>query len=218
MWIAAIAAALAVVAVGVSFWPRAHQATGATAAPTAASTPTTSPLPIQSATPPPSAAASNQSSSTNPTASAVAVLDTSTWPKPVDCSKRTPPPEHIAYCKVPGRSQVQVLEACKAAALGTLWENSHNPKLGVKNPRLADDVEVCVRGSGLEKNSASSNVLGYLRKGRLQYIFVAGVNVNLNEASRQVFNATGDGSDIGFIAFNETELLETIISFYGELT
>lgn len=113
---------------------------------------------------------------------------------------------------------MQVLEACKAAALGTLWDNSHNPKLGVKNPRLADDVEVCVRGSGLEKNSDSSTVLGYLRKGRLQYILVAGVNVNLKEASQQVFNAMGDGSDIGFIAFSETELLVTITDFYGELT
>ncbi len=127
-------------------------------------------------------------------------------------------PSTLRSAQVPGKTQVQVLGACKAAALGTLWESSRRPKLGVENPRRVGDIETCVRGSGLEKNNDSSTVLAGIVKGQLRYVLVAGIDVGLNEASQHVFDVTGAGSDLGFISFNETELLITIDDFCAEPT
>lgn len=151
------------------------------------------------------------------TPSTTPTINTSNWPRPVDCSEGTPPPEHIAYCKVAGKTQVQVFRACEAAALGTLWDNSHRPKLGVQNRNLAADVETCVRGSGLEKNSLDSNVLGYLnKKGNLQYILVLGYDPGVESSYSHAFDVTDSGA--GFVAFNEDDIINKMVSFYQELS
>lgn len=116
-----------------------------------------------------------------------------------------------------GKTQVQVFEACAAAALGTLWDNSYKPKLGDQNKNLAADVETCVRGSGLEKNSLDSNVLGYFnKKGHLQYILVLGYDSGVAANYSHAFNAAGSGA--GFVAFHEDDVINKINSFYQELS
>lgn len=189
----------------------------ATESPSATTEPSSSAPATQKPTSPETTKPTQSPTVTDPTQPSTPTIDTSTWPKPIDCSNGTPPPEHIAYCKVKGKTQVQIFEACKAAALGTLWLDSPGHKLGKENSHLQADIETCVRGSGLEKNSADSNVLGYPSKnGKLLYILVLGWDTGVNDSYAHVFNATGEGSDIGFIAFDETELITKIISFYEE--
>lgn len=220
-WVVGAALVVALVVMLIAWNVRPDITTSApTPTPSATKSATVPSTPTSSATTP--SATQTPSASPTSTPSATPTIDTSSWPKPVDCTEGTPPPEHIAYCKVAGKTQVQVFEACKAAALGTLWVNSHNPKLGVKNASLKADIETCVRGSGLEKNSLDSNILGYLdKKGNLQYILVLGHDPDAQDPSvdgsySHAFNASGSGA--GFVAFNEDKVINKIISFYQELS
>lgn len=218
--VAAIALAVVLVA-GLVVWfiqpkPSTPSPTpSASQAATATPTPSASKTPIASATPSPSATGS---ATPTPTPSATPTLDTSKWPKSIDCSIGTPPPEFIALCAVAHKTQVQVVEACKAAALGTMWDDSPNHKFGVKDPNLAANIKTCIGGSGL-KNDPGSNILGYPLKGKprvLRYIAVLGIDASVDEPYAHAFNASGSSSDIGFLAFNEDSVLNKITSFYED--
>lgn len=111
------------------------------------------------------------------------------------------------------------MEACKAAALGTMWDDSPNHKFGVKDPNLAANIKTCIGGSGLVKNDPGSNILGYPLKGKpreLRYIAVLGVDASVDEPYSHIFNASGSSSDIGFLAFNEDVVRNKIMNFYED--
>ena len=121
-----------------------------------------------------------------------------------------------------GKTSVQVFEACRAAALGTLWARSPGHTYGVKDSELSANIKTCGQGTGVKINDATE-ILGYPKadkgdgKRELRYIMVSGWDSGVNDVYLHVYNATGDGSDLGFIAFNEDSWITKIGTFYQKI-
>jgi hypothetical protein len=117
---------------------------------------------------------------------------------------------------VAGKTQLQVLEACKAAAAGTLWASSPEHSYGTEDPNLQANIKVCAKGSGLTIDE-NTYVMGWPKggksTGKVQYIFVRGTPT-WEGISEQVFNALEDGAGAGFIAFDEGEWIGKIGDLY----
>jgi hypothetical protein len=134
----------------------------------------------------------------------------------------TPEPRHLAWCKVAGKTQVQVFEACKAAALGDLWRIAHANGYGTKDPDLAAHIKVCAAGAGITTDDGTADITGYPRGGKpdgeLQYIQVIGWSPTVKgETYQHVYYASGDPELIGFAADDEDSLIEKISLLYDSV-
>lgn len=189
-------------------------ATSATpAAPTATSV-ATSAAPTSPTTASPSATAT-------PSASDTTVDPTQNWTAPRHCANGIPATGHIAECKVTGKTQLQVYQACRAAAWGTLWDESLDHRFGIEDPNLAADKRICALGSGMWVGDPDSYyVFGYVKdhkvrtESALKYILVRGqANADIDSMVPLPFFASGP--DAGSPANDDNyELSNTIINSY----
>ena len=176
------------------------------ATPSASATPSATPTATESpsaTTEPSSSAPATQKptspETTKPTQSPTATDPTQEWEDPVDCPPGNPDSYmHLGQCKVKGKTQLQVYQACRAAALGSMARISGG-EAGDKSEidDLFDNIEICLKGSGFYTGSSYDGG-----------IYVEGCPLNCKDTKSrkglQYIMLTGGMKDGGYI---ETSLL-----------
>lgn len=172
-----------------------------------------------------SATTASPSATSTPSASATA--DTTVFGPTIDCTGGTPEQKYLGLCQVEGKTQTQVWQACRAAAWGSLWDESMQHRYGIKNPNLDTDRATCGEGLGLMAGDSvavfgSPDSLVDNRKGRtpdesaLRYILVRGNTVSEPDGDYifTVFNATGPKA--GYPVSDEGNVLrDKILDMYA---
>ena len=215
--------------------PAATSVTASVAPSTHSAAPSATVSVSPSATTKPSASASGATSPTakpTPTSSPTAEF-TPAWGPTEDCSGATPIPKYAAQCRVKGKSQAQVWQACLAAAQGSLWEKSSaahgaDKAWGVKDPNLTEDMRVCGNGSGVgpAKGLETDDMLyvfGYPYaanegdkhpRSALQYFLIRGTTHPGGDIVAFMFYA--DGKNTGYPASDD--LADMIADLYASMS
>jgi hypothetical protein len=133
----------------------------------------------------------------------------------MDC-RETPEARHLAWCKVKGKTQAEIVEICRKAALGSLWFSSPHHSYGTKDPNLWANANTCARGAGIHIDD-STLVMGWPKAGKpdgaIEYILVRGSGSSV-DIFEHTFNAAGAGARLGFVAKHDEEMTEKIVDLY----
>ena len=218
-WLIAMTALVAAIAASITWFLTRPSTPDATPKPTVAgsSSPKVTSDSTRTATPSTSPNTPSSRPTTEPTRSSpnTTTIDTSTWPRQIDCQE-TPEATHLAFCRVSGKSQVQIVNACKSAAAGSLWYSSPEHSYGSRDPRLWVDIRTCARGAGIHLDE-NTYVMGWPADGKpraaIQYIMVRGSGSS-TDMFEHVFYATGPDSRLGFAVHHNNEMVEKIGDLY----